>query len=29
MIADKDWKAKLKLLDDLSMRYEVAVKPLY
>ena len=29
MIADKDWKAKLKLLDDLAMRYEVAVKPLY
>ena len=23
MIADKDWKAKLKLLDDLAMRYEV------
>ena len=29
MIADKEWKAKLKLLDDLAMRYEVAVKPLY
>ncbi len=29
MIAGKDWKAKLKLLDDLAMRYEVAVKPLY
>ena len=29
MIADKAWKAKLKLLDDLAMRYEVAVKPLY
>lgn len=29
MIAGKDWKAKLKLLDELAMRYEVAVKPLY
>ena len=29
MIANKDWRAKLKLLDDLAMRYEVAVKPLY
>ena len=29
MFADKDWKAKLKLLKDLAMRYEVAVKPLY
>ena len=29
MIADKHWNAKLKLLDDLAMRYEVAVKPLY
>ena len=29
MVADKEWKAKLKLLNDLAMRYEVAVKPLY
>ena len=29
MVADKDWKAKLKLLNNLAMRYEVAVKPLY
>ena len=29
MIADKHWNAKLKLLDDLAMRYEVAVKHLY
>ncbi len=29
MIADKEWKANLKLLNDLAMRYEVAVKPLY
>lgn len=29
MIADKDWRAKLKLLDDLAMSYEVTVKPLY
>ena len=29
MIADKDWKAKLKLLNELAMRYEVAIKPLY
>ncbi len=29
MIADKDWKEKLGLLDDLSMGYEVAVIPLY
>ena len=29
MIADKDWKDKLRLLDDLAMVYEVAVIPLY
>ena len=29
MIADKDWKAKLKLHDDLAIPYEVALKPLY
>ena len=29
MIADKDWKKKLGLLDDLAMGYEVAVIPMY
>ena len=29
MIADKDWKANLKLLNDLAMQYEVGVKLLY
>ena len=29
MIADKDWKANLKLLTDFAMQYEVGVKLLY
>ena len=29
MIADKDWKANLKLLNDFTMQYEVGVKLLY
>ena len=29
MVADKEWKAKLKLLNDLAMQNEVGIKPLY